>query len=434
MSIGSGDSVELRLHSEGVAGIHCMLSVEHGSINVKDCYSQTGTYVDGQRIQDIQVDDHCQIRIGSNVLTLQFKQSRAKSKAKSKSASPSEFNISELFREELSKPVPLTEDELASVLCEDGPEMPSPSAMTNLLYELEEAQNEVAILRERLSKTTAKQPIAEIDPYQEEMIALLKEEVSSLQKQLAERDIVEIDSPLVQERHDYYPDREEVEKLVFRLERLFDELEEKDLQIRSLQDLILAAESANQAEKEEREHLARWLGEFESRFEKISAEWSLENEQLKGRIAVLSDNLNDARDALSADSSTAKNEAIQRMNETLRQQVITLQDSLDQLTDDNGALKRRLLSAQNSSSREEEIKLARERAEIARMRHDLEKRMQKASDATPAPVAHAAKPETPEMKLRSIREELRESVHTEKPTATLSSRLMNLWNKLGSVL
>ena len=56
------------------------------------------------------------------------------------------------------------------------------------------------------------------------------------------------------------PSRDEVEKLVVRLEELLAELDGKDEHIQVLQDLVLASETANQAEQEEREQLTKWLG------------------------------------------------------------------------------------------------------------------------------------------------------------------------------
>ncbi len=435
VSIGSDGTADLRLESDGVSGMHCLLSVENDAVSIKDCYSATGTFVDGQRTQDVTLNYDCEVRVGSNIITIKLVNGQPRpqkvhipSSPPVQSQIPTQTETVEVS--EINEPSSSWEEESEPEHLDD-----SSNRISDLSFELEQANAEILVLRERLDSTHSKVvPLSETDSFEQEMIDLLRTEVIALQDELARRDA---DSTLFSEPiqavpDDDLPSREEVEKLVDRLEALLEELQQKDEHTQVLQDLILAADHANQAEQEEREQLASWLGEFEQRFEIISEEWQAETDQLTKKMKILGQERDEAQTALTADSGSAKSEALKRLTETLRTQNADQECEIELLQEQNSELKASLLAAQNSTTREEEVRLSRERAEIARMRHDLEVRKQKLHDLTEESPQTEASTSEAEQKLQEFRDHLRETGKHQKPAPSLSSRFSNIWKRLNS--
>lgn len=443
LSVGSDATAELRLESPGIAGMHCLLTIEENSVNIKDCYSQSGTYVDEKRIQEVYVASNCMIRVGDieidlkilngRLLPQQAERSVYKTVVCSPSRETAPASIAENESFDSLESNPSEESWKADLLTEQ--DLETTDRIADLLAQLDEVHIENMILRERIEASPKPAPktsgIGSEDPFQAELIDLMREEIQALQEELEKRTMADFSLELGQTSSlaSEIPDREEVEKLVDRLEVLLAELHQKDEHVQVLQELVLAAESANQAEQEEREQLAKWLGEFEQRFEQLSVEWTVENAHLKQKVASLEDERMLALEALSTDSSGAKNEVLQRMTEKLRAQLLESQSHVETMKTANAELKVSLQQAQHSSSREEEIRLARERAEIARMRHDLEVRKQKLQGRSKNVQDGDVGTESTQQKLREIREEFREG-GKQKPGNSLSSRLLSLWGRM----
>lgn len=469
ISIGRNDSVDLRLNNDGVAALHCIVSADNGLIRIKDCYSTSGTLVDGRPIQDEEVLKDCEIQVGASTLSLQYQvlpatqsghnnrhQHESTSYAHSDSGSPAvpavpvENSLWSSAKEETDDDENLEDAQSGNPLAEIPDEREVPVEFTmestrqsatvqSLLGELEDAHEEIAELRRRLEQRSI--PISNSpapDPYQDEMIELLKAEVLALQEELSAQTAlsphdfqIETAARSAAEETTELPGRAEVEKLVTRLEELLVELGHKDDQIQFMQDLILTAETANQAEQEEREQLTAWLGEFEARFTQLSDEWKAKNDTLCSRVAQLTAERDSARTALAADSSVAKSEAIKSMNDSLREQVLRQEVIIDELQSEITELKEELAIAQRSSTKEEEIRLARERAEIARMRHDLEVRIQNTAPLLSGGASTSDRGHSADLRVREIREQLRSEGVTGPAPKSLSTRLLELWNKLG---
>lgn len=436
VSVGSDDTADLRLDSPGIAGMHCLLTVDEGRLSIKDCYSAAGTFVNGQRVQDIKLKDGCRLNIAEIEIEVRYNNQPIPDAFQTfvePTASPS------IPKVDLPPPVDATEliqslyrqdeksDEAATDEEIDLQRPSEPTAeLSRLLYELEEAKTENEVLRERL-KSVPKHNSASTagDPFQAEMLDLMRQEIEALQQELEKRNSQDFAFELSCENvtAEQLPKREEVEKLVERLEDLVDELQQKDEQIQVLQDLVLAGDTANQAEQEEREQLAKWLGEFEDRFELLTGEWQAEKDQLKEKVERLELERVDALAALSADSNSVKSETLKRMTDSLRDELAASQEEISDLRANLAGLERKLKEAEHSSPKEEEIRLARERAEIARMRHDLEIRIQKHEkvDTESGEV---------EQKLRSLTAQLREPHKVEKENPSLSGRFLSLWTRL----
>ncbi|TWT58126.1 Chromosome partition protein Smc [Thalassoglobus neptunius] len=447
VSVGSDDLSELRLNGNGIAGTHCILTIEKGFVSLRDCYSPTGTFVNSQKVQQIEIDYDCDVQVGECVIALKVMNPR-ESLGPPPSAAPQSPPVLETLQslsDQLSESddilddapsmddFELEEDETVSTNAV-GAET-SALEMTDLAIELQTLSAENEILRERLSQATSRKVEFEADPFQEEMIELLREEVLALQSQVSQLQSQDAETARAEQEilDETAPSREEVERLVKRLETLLDELSTKDEQLELLQSLLHTAEDANQAETEEREQLTQWLSEFEERFQERSVEWDAERKFLKEKVRLLEEERTESLVAHEATDSSVQVESLQRVIESLRQQVSQVQDELDELNSQHTGLKEELAEARGSTTREEEIRLSRERAEIARMRHELEKRRQ---DLEPTPKAtdeeESAAIKEADLKLREIREEFRETGRNGTNGATLSSRISKLWSRLNS--
>lgn len=437
VAVGSDATADLRLENADVSGMHCLLSVENGMVNIKDCYSAAGTFVDNRKIQDVRATSDCTVRVGHHEIQLKLLRPFLPAATAVQASMPLPPSTQRLTTPADSHH-PVGESE--SVLEDDDDDVAEAlenpkSRITNLLLQLEQAETEIEILKERLESRPVSNVVPAEDPFQQEMIDLLREEIVSLQQELDRqqrneslRMAVGSDQP---SSHDL-PTREEVETVLDRLESLLDELHQKDEQILGLQDLLLAAENANQAEQDEREQLAKWLGDFEMRLDAASDEWKLENEQLKSKLLKSEQDLDEVRSALVADSVSAKSEALERVAKSMREQIAQQQIEIDALVETNKELREQVLTSQGASTREEEIRLARERAEVARMRHDLEVRISKISGGQSEGDHNFTSVEASEQKLREIREQMRATSRNERTPPSLGSRFLNLLGRLNS--
>ncbi|MBT5019912.1 MAG: FHA domain-containing protein [Planctomicrobium sp.] len=439
VSVGSDDTADLRLDSPGIAGMHCLLTVEEGGLCVKDCYSPSGTFVNGQRIQDIQVSGGCTINLSEIEIKVENKNQpnapqitvvKDPAQLTAPIATPVAIGADpeplQIDSQELIKQLTENVEEVVPDFSNDPTE-----EVSQLLFELEQAKTENEVLRERLENLPKQSSSSSGgDPFQAEMLDLMKQEIEALQQELEKRNSQDFSFELNCESvsSDQLPKREEVEKLVDRLEDLLDELIQKDEQIQVLQDLVLASDSANHAEQEEREQLAKWLGEFEGRFEMLSQEWQCENEQLKSHIDGLEQERLAAVEALNTDSSSVKSETLKRMTDSLREDLSARQSEIHELKSTIRELNEKLKVTALSSPKEEEIRLARERAEIARMRHDVEVRLQKLDKTDEG--LDDEEFGVVEQKLKSLTEQLREPSKNAKANASLSSRVLSLWGRL----
>lgn len=69
--IGRGDQCELRIPLGEVSRKHCRISVDAAGVIVSDLGSSNGTYVNGRRIQEEDLDPGDTVKIGSIVFVVQ---------------------------------------------------------------------------------------------------------------------------------------------------------------------------------------------------------------------------------------------------------------------------------------------------------------------------------------------------------------------------
>lgn len=404
--VGSDETSEICLTDDGVASTHCVISVVAGVVSVRDCYSAGGTVVDGNKIREIQLTSNAEIRLGTALISVALGGR--------------------------SQQVPVVNCERRNDYDETLPAPPieaqSPFEMIEELQsQLSQAQAEIHVLQDRLTNTATPVAAASGDPYQDEMIELLRAEALDLQAILAERD----DNPPIrthvetinQAIDDALP-KAEAERLFERREQLLTELQQRDEQVSTLTELLDAAEETSRAERDERDQLNAWLRDIEERFGSREQEWQAQRQQLELVIKTVAAERHGAETAMNADTSNAKLEATQNLliglrqvAESQRQQLIEAEQTIAQL---RGESER----PQRSQTREELVQLAEERAEVARQRQDFEaaRRYENRSASDDA-----------SLKLRALRQHLNE-IHVqeqqEKEERKLSSRLSRLWNRL----
>ncbi len=63
-TIGCGHSADIVLNGEGIASVHCRVSVENGEVFIEDLGSPSGTWVDDERVASSTVTPGQMVRIG----------------------------------------------------------------------------------------------------------------------------------------------------------------------------------------------------------------------------------------------------------------------------------------------------------------------------------------------------------------------------------
>lgn len=400
--VGSDRNSDICLTDDGVASSHCVISAVAGVVSVQDCYSDAGTVVDGERIREIQLTQNAELCLGTALIAVTF---RRQSAAASISTLPDRHDT------------PPREIETQSPF----------NVIEELQAQLAQAHAEVHVLQDRLMNTAAPVATANEDPYQVEMIELLRAEVLDLQAILAEQDNDSSNGTQAEAGFEAIGDvlpQAEAERLVERLEQLLTELQERDEQVSTLTQLLNAAEETSRAEREERDQLNGWMRDIEERFGSREQEWQLHRQTLEQAIQTITAERDHAETAINADTSNAKLEAMQTLMNGLRQTAESQRQQLKESETEIAELRQQLQRSNNSQIREQMAQLAEERAEVARQRQELEAARQTENRSAPNDAT---------LKLQALRQHLNE-IHVqeqqEKEERKLSSRIAKLWSRL----
>lgn len=428
LAVGSDPSNDICLVDEDVATTHCMIAARGGHVTVRDCFSAAGTFVDQVRIREQQLQRNAVIQVGRTRITVELNQvhpplnSVEERRPSPLPSVPASATISNLRRPEPTAAA-IGEQRQTNAA---QPKQPLLEKINQLETQLQDAHAEIEVLQSRLTSVTDTAiPVA--DPYQEEMLALLRAEILDLQTTLAVRD------------HDHSPhaaaadsdfDRDdqlskpEAEKLVERLEQLLQELQQRDDQIATLTDLLEATEAANRADQEERTQIDSWLRDIEQRCGDREQEWRVQQAKLQSELDSVAEERNQAQAALNVDSSSVKLEAAQNVMRSLRETAESQREKLNEAEQEISRLRRELEAAVQGPPREERMQLAEERSEIARLRQELEHERQRKQN----PAVN-----DDNLKLKALRQhlnEIHEQEKKEREERRLSSRIARLWNRL----
>ena len=454
LAVGSDSSADIYLEQEGVSGTHCVIRVQSGEISIRDCFSAVGTHVNGQRITEVLVNTDARIRTGQCEIQLAVTEAfRQNTKRNDKERSALEM-IAKLKAEigatdqeavEHEEATPLAEtlhfgesgplesvpEQHASGVFElpDASETESSSGSDELPGQLEEALAELEVLRERLAaRDSEPRTAAPADAFHADMLDILRAEVLELQAEVQERDLRIADLRKTQADADPVEDGDlsnaAVARLEERLDQLLSELQSRDEQVGLLEDLLRSAEEANSAEQEERVQLEKWVKDIENRFGQREEEWNAEVEKLLERINALIAEREQAEVVMSSNSSSAREEALQRISQSQREDAERCRAELQEVQQRNQQLQREL-EKQHNEARELVLSISQERAEVARMRHEFESRRKHVEEDSTIKES--------DDRIRALRQHLRE-VHEEeakeRQERSLSNRLSRLWKRL----
>lgn len=458
--VGRDRTCSLRLEGDGVASLHCSLSLRDGRVSLQDWYSESGTLINGERVEShAPVPPGAEIEVGGFRLAVEGGPG-ADLPASGRTPVSSQSDRNDM-NDMAGAPAPP-----ASAASADGPPQPEAPAVggqesrddaeiARLQEELQEARAEADRLREdlRRARSAATRPDAapadpgyEFDAFQQDSIATLQAEIETLQGELAERDAQLAELSDWADGHQPQGDptaddtAAETAALADRLEQLLDELERSDGRISQLEDLLRLAEDAKRAEQEERRQLESWVGDIEHRVAQWESEWQAEIETLQQRIEQLTSERDRAEQRLQqvAAGDRPESSADGEMLETLRQRNGDLQRRLEESERRRADLEQRITELEQTAapgtgdresdlSREEQVELAqeraalaRERAELTQMRDELQEQAEKVRSSSDA-------------RFRAFREHLREIHEQEKQERaerSLSSRLGRLWKRL----
>ncbi|APZ94598.1 FHA domain-containing protein [Fuerstiella marisgermanici] len=445
--LGTDESSDIILTDEGVASTHCVIGVDSGVVSLQDCYSESGTFVNGTRVRHTELSSDAELRVGAARIAVALGNSAAPERSEQADASVtsdsdraplegrSESPIDQI--EELKKSLGIDNERCSTETIEapapaarEHHSVPDEVSVQTLQARLDEANAENAVLQHRLQSLTTMSDAPAADPYQDEMIELLRAEVLDLQAALEMQSEIAVQPPdqssNPSDDEDTLP-KAEAERLVERLEQLLAELEERDEQVATLTALLEAAEDAAQAQQDEQVQLNGWLQDIEKRFGSREQEWQAQKARLEQTVESLLEERNRAVLAMSADSSNAKLEAAQNVMTGLRETADALRQQLAQSEAASAKLRRELEDAKQEDAKQERVELAEQRAEIARQRQELEKARQKA----------AAGPSDSTLKLQALRQHLNE-IHIreeaekkkELEERKLSNRLARLWGRM----
>lgn len=300
------------------------------------------------------------------------------------------------------------------------------------IRELEDRLQESTAENEILRKRIAESP--DVDPFEQEMIDLLKAEVGQLQTELSHRDerIRELTEELSYGGPSAGADvnEEEVTRLVSRLEDLLKELDQKDEELAVLQQQLSAREEASHAEEHERQQLESWVNEIEDRVIARDREWETTVSELRMQLTQAQAERREAESCAGQADVDTRVETLQRVVSQLREEKDGLVKELEGARTDAKQLQRDLEDERHSDDREESVQLCQERAELARQRFEIEKLQRE--------MAEQKAVESSDLRIRALRDHLKEVHHSEEQEKrerfeqSLAGRVSRLWRRLDS--
>lgn len=429
LAVGSDPSTDICLVDDDVASTHCMIIARGGVVTVRDCFSETGTFIDGVRVREMQLQTDAEMRVGKATISVKLSRSTPQPAIvrdySTSSPEPILRTIATPLASITQTTTAIVTQTVGRALTENRTAEDSSRRISSLESQLQQASAEIEVLQSRLTAATVAAP--NVDPWGEEMLELLRAEILDLQNALADRDQssdVRSTSTDKNADTDNILSKSDAEKLVERLEQLLQELQQRDDQIATLTELLEIAEAANRAEREERSQIDSWLRDLERRCSDREHEWLSQRTKLESEMAAIAADRDRAEAALNANSSNVKLEAAQNVLTNLRDAAEAQRQKLQNAEQTIAQLQRELESAKHVQPREERMQLAEERSEIARLRQELEAERQRKQN----PVAT-----NENLKFQALRQhlnEIHEQEQKQREERKLSSRIARLWQRL----
>ncbi len=417
--VGASSRCRLQLDDPTISPIHCLLRLVDGQLHIQQWSTESGTRINGDEINGEGIAPRgAKIELGAFLIEYDFigdndggpsVESPERTNQTSslepepvalESSSPETEGVDLARDEEDQSPAPETDwsareteqpDEPSEPLTDSG-STASPDSGSGESINGESINGEsvpVASLASRIQPSNSWQDSGSAEPadsFDQETIEMLCAEVEELQTDVALKDarIADLLEGTSQVSDDCLSVAES-RKLVQRLEGLLDETERADERTHLIEDMLQAAEEANQAEQEERCQLEAWVTEIEQRIGARESEWKAELATLEHRVQVVLEERNQVEQrlqqvALSPESAQAETDGLL---DQLRGQNDLLEAKLEAAGKTHTEMEKQIaqLQSQRNTSgqqsavddavREERAHLALERATVTRMRSEI---------------------------------------------------------------
>jgi pSer/pThr/pTyr-binding forkhead associated (FHA) protein len=416
--VGTSGNCGLRLSGNGLSEIHCRIAIADGELVIQDWMSEKGTFVNNEEITSekkacagdfITVGDY-RIEVSTMEVTSQESVSSRKSTPE---AEPSQ---------------------------DEQPRVGQFQSDGDILDDDESAAESLTALEADTERCALDIPddffsFEEEATYDHETVALLQAEIEDLQSALAQRD-AEIGSPCpsASTASTSESDHGQSDKMLQRMQDLIDEANRSDERAALLEEMNLAAETANRAEREERSHLEGWVHDIEKRLSQREDEHAAEIQMLRRRLEesdkrqeTLNRKLKEA--AFRGGAPKQYEETLESLQSSNRK----LQDELAESKRQNLSLEQKideLSKQQERELREERVNLAKEQAKFSRMRFELSSKL---TDVEALPKTQNPVETETANRIQALRAHLREIHEQEKleeKEAPLTKRLAKLWRRV----
>ncbi|MGI9518360.1 MAG: FHA domain-containing protein [Pirellulaceae bacterium] len=478
MILGSDESCGVQIKGNGVGPRHCVVRMTDGKLFVSDWYSDSGTYVNGEKIYcETLVRPEDQLILGPYELRFAVTTSDATltatfvSPSVTPAADPVEESTSDTFEPAMpegpetdgiavSKALPPMEcpSDTAILKSVDGYDIPKLDDIAvpvageyGVQQQLADANAEIQRLREELEYQLTSQPPTSTAPLASDpMLAddseLMRAEIEHLHAELAQRDTelseaINSSGPV----NESPVDDTETTKLVDRLEQLLDELGEADERVRNLEEMVQVADEATHAEHEERKQLESWVSEIETRIADREQQWRAREEKLQARLEEAARQQQEAAENLSRVVGGEGAEFQQRAQAQiakLTQRNATLVADLESARAEGQQLEKLMGEVGTNSDelsqfaerqeqiRQYEIDLAQERARVARQKAELTKLREQLEVSANSQELTEDNPDVRTRAFRQHLQEIHEQEQRERKERSLASRISRIWNRL----
>lgn len=433
--VGTSNDCEIRLAGASISPVHCRITYDLDAIRIHEWVSSQATTINGQPLEgvaDVAPGDCIQIgsyRLGIAGSPQSEPDLPASESAAAAAATPRQQTPPGPALAEDSQPA-ATSDSMVAARPSDQPQWID--AEVDAAGDAPQQPGQPLPADPWFDQLGA-DPLA-ADVYDRQTVELLMAEIEDLRTALAQRDSSVAPQEAASRLDEPATDHGVPAAVQRRLQQLIDEADEADQRAASLENMLLAAESAQRAEQDQRLHLEVWVGEIERRVAQREAEYQAELETLRGRLDQASDEQQQLHRRLA--QAAAGSQALQQYEETLN----NLRDSHERLTEQLVAEQQRsrnleqqvasVAQQQTEKLRAELADIARQRAELARQRYQISSRLAEVG-ALPK-TENAAETETA-CRIQALREHLRE-IHQQEESqqegATLATRLADLWNRV----
>ncbi len=428
---GLSSNCGLRLAGDGISDIHCRIGFEAGRLWVQNWVSAKPTLLNG-----VEVQSKSEVGPGDLITVGPY------------SIEPTGFDLNgrlDMNPETSSVPAPPavpapSESPTGRVPPQPTPPRPTPSQPKTIAkvpkstppqpeyFASDETDSDFELALDLLVDDD------EAPTYDQETVALLQAEIDDLRSALAQRD-AEARSSTMQgtpNQGDSLERSPDSERMMQRMRQLIDEANRAEERVLLLEEMLHAAEDCNRAEAEERTHLMAWVGDIEKRIGQREQEQRAEADVLRRRLKESQNEVKRLQGKIKQFATSQTDSA-----------PVNVDSSLDELQERNHALENRLAEseriqrelhskldnqaeANEVALREERAKLAKESAEVSRMRFEFAQRL-KEDEAIP--------PSGTNQRLQGLLDEHRRelkkmSAEREQESTTLTGRLRGLWTRV----